>query len=482
MKKNFIFLFLLAFLFFFQTLPVLAQGPQCVYCGTPLNNSNVGAKTERGYLCRNCYVKLSNMQQNGRNPQQQGNSNTYVCAQCHRQYNDGGMRTKIGLVCRSCYASMIKKCASCGEIIRGRGSTDGTNYYCLSCVEKIKGANNPSVGNSNSAGGLKCNNCNKKISPTEQYATGRDYRGNNVVYCVNCAQQKGLSKTVKCVKCNQVIQGTGYKSERDQYGNFIYTCAKCATDNNTHSGDTLCAVCHKPLNAEGNMRYRYGYTKNNVPFCMECSEKYKDRCMTCGLPIPPNSGSRNGAYLTCNSCSKDIVVTDAQLKELYVKACTFMRSYFGLNVPVPTNKVYFSDMSEMSDVLINSRNDDVPRTYGQNTVGLFTRLGDDMSIRVQKGMPKLEILETLVHEGAHACMSEFRYKQRPSLIYSEGFAEWCAYKYLNSIGETQYYYNKSKRKDRIYGDGLRKMLELEKKMTADELLKYVKTHNDFPEE
>ncbi|MBR0519608.1 hypothetical protein IJJ97_07435, partial [bacterium] len=191
---------------------------------------------------------------------------------------------------------------------------------------------------------------------------------------------------------------------------------------------------------------------------------------------------RNGSYLTCASCSKDIVVTDSQLKQLYAQACGFMREHFGLTVPVPPDKVYFSDMSEMSDAIITSRNDDVPRSYGQNTVGLFSRRGNDMSIRVQKGMPKLEILETLVHEGAHACMSEFGYKQKPSLMYSEGFAEWCAYKYLTSIGETQYYYEKSKRKDRVYGEGLRKMLALEKKMTAHELFKYVLTHSNFPQE
>ena len=97
-------------------------------------------------------------------------------------------------------------------------------------------------------------------------------------------------------------------------------------------------------------------------------------------------------------------------------------------------------------------------------------------------MPKLNVLETLVHEGAHACMSEFGYNQKTNLIYSEGFAEWCAYKYLVSIGETRYYYRKIKRKDKIYGDGLRKMLELEQKLSANGLLKYVFTHSDFPQE
>ena len=79
-------------------------------------------------------------------------------------------------------------------------------------------------------------------------------------------------------------------------------------------------------------------------------------------------------------------------------------------------------------------------------------------------------------------MAHFGYQQRPSLAYSEGFARWCSYKYLSSIGETQYYMRIAKDEDRIYGDGLRKMLELEQKMTANGLLKYVYTHSDFPEE
>ena len=36
--------------------------------------------------------------------------------------------------------------------------------------------------------------------------------------------------------------------------------------------------------------------------------------------------------------------------------------------------------------------------------------------------------------------------------------------------------------DIVYAEGLKKMLELEKKMTEDGLLEYVKKHSDFPEE
>ena len=442
MQKKYILFFILAFLFFFQTLPVLAQGPQCVYCGTALDNSNVGARTERGYLCRNCYIKLSNMQ-NGGNRQQQ--------AQPQQQ-------------------PRIYKCSTCGQIIKGKGGTDGTNYYCASCLAKLQ-------GNDVLKGELTCDNCHRKIGPTEQYAKGQDGRGNNVIYCVGCAQRAGLSKTIKCVKCNQVIQGAGYKAERDKYGNFIYTCAKCATDNNRFYGSALCSVCNKPIGDAGD---KYYYTNNNKPYCITCKEKYKDRCKTCGLPIPEGQGTRVGTWLTCKYCSSDIIVTDEQLQQLFAQACAFMRGTLGLNVPVPPQNVSFSDMSEMRENMNKSRSDGIPRSYGQNPIGIYTH--GKNTIKVQRGMEKLQILSTLVHESAHGCMAHFGYQQRPSLEYSEGFARWCSYKYLSSIGETQYYMRIARDEDRIYGDGLRKMLELENKMTANGLLDYVYTHNDFPKE
>lgn len=453
MLKKYIFLFLLTFLFFLQIFPVYAQGPQCVYCRTALNNSNVGARTERGYLCRNCYIKLSNMQQNGRNPQQQlqpqQQPKTYVCSACR-------------------------------QVIRGKGATDGTNYYCADCLSKMQ-------RNGNGKAQLICDKCHRKIGPTEQYAAGRDYRGNNVIYCISCGHQEGLSKTIKCVKCNQVIQGNNYKSERDQYGSFIYTCAKCATGNNRFESESKCAVCGKGIGDYasqkangGGYSYQYFTTSDHKPYCLECKEKYKDTCKTCGLPIPPGQGTRNGTWLTCNSCSKDIIVRDYQLKQLYAEACKFMKEHLGFNVPVPPENVSFSDMSAMRETMNRSKTDDIPRDYGQNPVGIYSH--GDNTIKVQRGMSKLDIISTLVHESAHSCMAHFGYRGKSSLEYSEGFAQWCEYKYLTSIGETQYYYRESKRQDRIYGGGLRKMLEMEKKMSVSGLLDYVYTHNDFPKE
>ncbi len=454
MGRKFLFVtFILSFLFFFQALPVFAQGAMCDYCGISITYSNLGKKTPKGYLCKDCYKKSYNKKQNASKFQQQA----------HQK-------------------SKIYKCSTCGQIFRGKGGTDGINYYCSSCLDKLQSKD---VIKSE----LTCNNCHKKIGIAEQYAKGRDAYKRTLIYCVDCAKQNGLFKNFKCVKCNQVIGGTGYKTERDQYGNFIYTCEKCATGNNKFKSDTKCTVCGKGLGdyaskkANGkSYRYEYYKTINNKPYCLECKEKYKDICKICTLPIPPGDGTRNGSYLTCKYCSKDIVVTDEELQQLFAKACAFMREYFGLTVPVTPDNVFFSDISEMRDIMSILRTDDIPRSYGQNPVGLFSRRGDYKCIRVQKGMPKLNVLETLVHEGAHACMSEFGYNQKTNLIYSEGFAEWCAYKYLVSIGETRYYYRKIKRKDKIYGDGLRKMLELEQKLSANGLLKYVFTHSDFPQE
>ena len=211
------------------------------------------------------------------------------------------------------------------------------------------------------------------------------------------------------------------------------------------------------------------YLIHDKSFCSTCYNTFKEKCKTCGYLIPPGEEVRNGSWVVCTSCSKDIVTTDSLLKACYAEACKFMKAYLGLDVPVPVDNVYFSDMTEMTEKAKKSGTD-----YATDAVGLFS---EGKNILCQKGMSKQDSVKVLVHESAHACMHQFGTDKKASPMYEEGFAEWCAYKYIISIGKTW-----DLQKDRIYTEGLRKMLELEKKMTEDGLLEYVKTHNDFPKE
>lgn len=456
-----------AFILVLYAMPALAS--ECIMCGQIINTNYV--RTQRGDVCESCFNRV--MQQRGGGAQQpQGNA---VCEQCRRQINGNAARTRTGYICGDCYRKTVKRCAACHKFITGRGMTDGTNYYCAECGNKMSGGS--SDASHQQAASLSCMKCGRKIGRTERYAEGRDSSGQPVVYCISCAQSSGsLPKNVKCSKCNQPIRDSNFKSEKDRYGNYIYTCARCVADRNHADEGTRCAVCRQPIDG------KYYRTFNNIPFCEACHDKYPDKCHSCGMAVPPNKGMRTGSFVTCEYCSRDIVTTDAQLKALYAKACAFFKNYVGMTVPVPADKVYFSDTIEMNKKFAEHRKPDTPKGYGTgHTVGLYSYDGmGGESIRIQKGMPRLEVLSTLVHESGHACIHKYG-KKNPSLIFNEGFAVWCEFKMLSSIGETKFYVEKAKREDAIYGDGLRKMLELEHKIGAKALLQYIQTHNDFEE-
>lgn len=458
---------------FFAVLPLVflllfgqAFASNCVVCGQAISGRY--ARTDRGDVCERCYMRIMQMQ---RQQQQPGGAQSCVCEKCGKPISGSGARTRTGFVCMSCYRSMARKCDSCGRVITGKGVTDGRNYYCGECGEKISGGD---VRDGGTASGVRCSRCSRPITGT--YAEGRDSEGRSLVYCMECARASGgLPRSVKCSKCNSVIRDGNFKSEKDKYGNFVYTCSKCASGVNDYFRDgTRCAVCRKVI--DDSSCYK---NFNGLPFCVSCGERYPERCMACGLPVPQGRGARNGSYLTCEYCSRDVVTTDAQLKELYAKACSFFKGYLGMTVPVPPEKVRFSDMSVMSGDLEKYKTDETPRDYGNRAIGLFTRDESGMSISVQKGMPRLQTLSTLVHESGHACMAKYGMKH-PTLVFSEGFAVWCEYRMLSSIGETKYYTKKQENADPIYGEGLRRMLELESRVSSNGILDYMTKHNDFP--
>lgn len=275
----------------------------------------------------------------------------------------------------------------------------------------------------------------------------------------------------ECVMCGTKI--TGRYGMTDQ-GKICETCYwKLLNQQKNEQEQLKCSVCGTPLQGQ------YYQTHNNMPFCISCNNKYKDKCMTCGMPVPKGRGSRNGSYTTCEYCAKDLVTTASELRELYYEAKSFLKSEIGLTLPISPDRVYFSDRINMNQDFSRYRRNETPESYGQgNTVGLFIQDSSGMSIQIQKGMPRLEVLSTLVHEGAHSWMTKYG-KRNPSLILSEGFAVWCEYKLFMSLGEDEYYKQKAQREDGVYGEGLKKMLRLESKLGASGILQYIMKHNDF---
>ena len=476
MTKKHILGFILVFLFFLEILPIYAQGLQCDNCGTSITYRNLGKKTKTGYLCKSCYrqhqeqpqsqtQQIQETQNTQLQPQQQAQG--IQCDNCGTSitYRNIGKRTKTGYLCKSCYGQQKEQQRQQEQQEQQQQQQQQSNV---------------------------CTVCNKQLEVEKKYYLTTD----NKPFCSTCKEKY----KDRCSTCGLPIPTNGKVIEDKTW----LACTSCGKN-------IICVVCHKPLSEVGG-QYR---SVNKQLYCLKCKETYKDRCPTCGLPVPPNGVAKNetclncvkkyigrcktcgksipigegvktGSWLVCNSCSKDIIVTDSQLKECYAEACSFMKSYFRLDVHVSVDRVYFSDTSEMKQK--------TKRDYATNPCGLFCGGGktkriqndievveslnlDKSSILFQKGMSKLYTVETLVHESAHACMYQFDYQKESSPMYEEGFAEWCAYKYVISKGKTW-----RVTKNRVYAEGLNKMLELEKKMTEKGLLEYVKTHNDFPEE
>lgn len=277
---------------------------------------------------------------------------------------------------------------------------------------------------------------------------------------------------VYCGSCADILLKQGnYYQDDDKPSLELENKINSPKTNKIQAGKSKCSVCKKTM-----MSGRYYLTLDDRPVCENCYNKYPDRCMTCNIPVPQKTGSRYGSYVTCDECSKDIIVTKEQLRQVFNEICRYMKKEFGLTVPVKPENVKFSDMSIMSDMIRNNMYD-VPTEYGDNTIGLFSQ--GDMTIYIQKGMSRITVCDILTHESAHSWMYKYG-KIGADLLFSEGFAEWCSYKFLTNMGQTKYLKDKMERESDLYNEGLSKMIKLEKQIGTSKITEYVRTHNRLP--
>ena len=477
MTKKHILGFILVFLFFLEILPIYAQGLQCDNCGTSITYRNIGKRTKTGYLCKSCY----------RQQQEQPQNQTQQIQETHKTQLQTQQQAQ-GIQCDNCGTSIT---------YRNIGKRTKTGYLCKSCYGQQKEPQQQQTqlqqeqqGQIQSKQQQKqrsdfCTVCKKQLEAGKSYYTTTDNRP----FCSNCREKY----KERCNTCGLPIPTNGKVIDDKTW----LACTSCGKN-------IIWAVCHKPLSEVGGQYH----SLNKQLYCLKCKETYKDKCPTCGLPVPPNGVAKNGtclncaekyigrcrncgksipigegvktgSWLVCNFCSKDIIVTESQLQECYAEACAFMKSYFGLDVWVPFDYVFFSDISEMMELIRRHPESN----YVTEAAGLFS---EGKKILIQKGLCKDYCIQVLVHESAHACMYRFPYSPGVNPVnpipttpmYKEGFADWCTYKYVMSKGKTWH-----PKQNIVYAEGLRKMLELEKKMKGEKgALEYVETHNDFPKE
>jgi len=105
--------------------------------------------------------------------------------------------------------------------------------------------------------------------------------------------------------------------------------------------------------------------------------------------------------------------------------------------------------------------------------GLFVRKNHDFKVLILYGLRQGEIFQVLPHEIAHAWQAE-NCGFDLELIDLEGFAEWVSYKFLDHV-KFEYKQEVMLKREDVYGKGLRKMLDIEKRGGPEAVFGYITT-------
>ena len=242
-----------------------------------------------------------------------------------------------------------------------------------------------------------------------------------------------------------------------------------------HRATKYCHLC-------GGRLWRGGwvYTLDAIPdeqsivVCHHCQET-APRCDVCGVPMATSHTRLPDGRRTCIQCHQTAVYDAALAQALFERVAGVVTDQLGLGLNVGA-KFTLVDSQHLHRLAADVT--PAPQAPGENRidestaksphqgpdnriVGLFVRKGHRRVMYVVSGLPRILLIQTIAHEWAHAWQGE----NCPLLqnnIVREGFAEWAAYKTLETIGATNTL-ALMERQNSIYGKGLRQMLALEQR-------------------
>jgi hypothetical protein len=219
-----------------------------------------------------------------------------------------------------------------------------------------------------------------------------------------------------------------------------------------------CHLCGRRL-----WRGGWVYAPSGVPdrqalvVCRRCQET-APRCDVCGLPMEANHVRLPDGRRTCARCHQTAVYDRARGQALFERVARVVTDQLGLGLNVGT-AFTLADHQHLQRLVREASpaiHDDPDRV-----VGLFVRRGHRRVMYVVSGLPQILLIQTIAHEWAHAWQGEKCPLLRDPLV-REGFAEWVAYKTLQRMGASKKM-ALMEQQGGLYGQGLRKMLELERR-------------------
>ena len=165
-------------------------------------------------------------------------------------------------------------------------------------------------------------------------------------------------------------------------------------------------------------------------------------CDFCGVELTgAESEVLSDGRERCMNCSRTAVKTEAEFRKLYQDAARGMELFYGVRITVPV-KIQMVNAKRLHRSLGKTF---VPTAKPDGrTLGVAIKRGNDYSILLENGSPRMSSLMTLVHEMTHIWqylnwdMDAIRRKYGADMeleVY-EGMAKWSEIQYAYLMGET----------------------------------------------
>ncbi len=196
----------------------------------------------------------------------------------------------------------------------------------------------------------------------------------------------------------------------------------------------------------------------SILVCRQCHEN-APRCDVCGRPMGDQAIQLPDQRRVCARCHRAAIYDQDRARRIFDQVVHIVTGTLGLGLNVGADFTlvdaqHLQRLAQETD--ISTALDDPAKL-----VGLFVRRGHRRVMYALSGLPPALLIQTIAHEWAHAWQGE----NCPLLsdpLTREGFAEWAAYKTTQALGLE----NRStllERRDGLYGEGLRTMLNLERR-------------------
>ncbi|HEY73026.1 MAG TPA: protein DA1 [Thermoflexia bacterium] len=198
------------------------------------------------------------------------------------------------------------------------------------------------------------------------------------------------------------------------------------------------------------------HPEQNIIVCRQCEET-APRCDVCNLPMGENHVRLPDNRRICPRCHQTAIYDPTQARELFERVTHIATDQLGLGLNVGTE---FTLVDHQHLQRLATEAPAGPHDDAGKVIGLFTRKGRQRVMYLLYGLPQILFIQVAAHEWGHAWHRE-NCPLLDDLLLCEGFAEWVAHKALQTLGATRQA-TLMEQRDGLYGEGLRKMLSLER--------------------